>query len=101
MAYKLIISPFAHEEEDEAYQWYEKQRPGLGDELLEELSKAYHKILLNPEHFGFIDAKKELRDFLINRFPFLIVYRINGNTIEVIAVHHAKKHPSKKYGSPN
>ena len=94
----MVISPLAHLEEEEAYQWYEKQRTGLGEQLLEELEKAYQKILENPEFFGFIDAKKELRDFRVTRFPFLVVYRINQNIIEVIAVHHAKKHPSKKYG---
>jgi hypothetical protein len=41
--------------------------------------------------------KKQLRDYLLPRFPFLIVYRINAGTVEVIAVHHAKKDPAKKY----
>ncbi|MEO8711870.1 MAG: type II toxin-antitoxin system RelE/ParE family toxin, partial [Parafilimonas sp.] len=67
---------------------------GLG----EELETAYQKIAKNPEHYSFIDARKELRDFLIHRFPYLIVYRIKNDVIEIIAVHHAKKHPSKKHG---
>jgi hypothetical protein len=37
--------------------------------LLKELEIAYGKISNNPEHFGFIDERKELRDFLIHRFP--------------------------------
>lgn len=99
MAYPVIISSYAHQDEDDAYTWYEKQRTGLGDELLTELDGAYQKLSENPEHYGFIDDRKELRDFRLKRFPFFIVYRINQLTIEVIAVHHAKKHPSKKYGA--
>lgn len=98
MAHQIVITPFAHNDEIEAYTWYEEQRTGLGEELLNELETAYHKISNNPEHYSFIDERKELRDFLIPRFPYLIVYRIKSNVVEVIAVHHANKHPSKKYG---
>ena len=97
MRHHIVLTPFAHKEEQKAYNWYEEQRVGLGNELLNELENAYYKISSNPHHYGFIDDKKQLRDFLVHRFPYLIVYRINGNTVEVIAVHHAKKHPSKKY----
>ena len=98
MAHKIVITPFAHKDEYEAYTWYEKQHTGLGDELLKELETAYLKIANNPEHYSFIDERKDLRDFLIHRFPYLIVFRLNENGVEIIAVHHAKKHPSKKYG---
>jgi toxin ParE1/3/4 len=98
MAHKIVISPLAHIDEYEAYEWYELQRTGLGEEFLAELVTAYNKISLHPEYFGFIDDKKILRDYLLPRFPFLIVYRVNNDTIDIIAVHHSKKHPSKKYG---
>lgn len=99
MAHKIIITPLAHIDEYEAFTWYEEQRTGLGDEMLIELEFTYKKIAENPEHYGFIDGRQELRDYLLPRFPYLIVYRINGNTVEIITVHHAKKHPSKKYGA--
>jgi toxin ParE1/3/4 len=98
MAHNIVITPFAHNDEYEAYAWYEEQRTGLGDELLKELENAYQKIANNPEHYSFIDEKKELRDFLLHRFPYLIVFRINNSVVEIISVHHAKKYPSKKYG---
>jgi plasmid stabilization system protein ParE len=98
MAYKVRITTPAHTDEYEAYKWYEEQRPGLGDEFLFELERAYRKISAHPEHYGFIDEQKVLRDYLIHRFPFLIVYRIKDQTVEVITVHHTSKHPSKKYG---
>jgi toxin ParE1/3/4 len=101
MAYKIVLLPQAHIDEYEAYEWYEKQSTGLGERLLSILETAYNKIAQNPEHYGFIDGKKELRDFLIHPFPFLVVYRIKSDTIEVITVHHSKKHPSKKYGTSN
>jgi plasmid stabilization system protein ParE len=101
MASKIVITPLAHLDEFEAYEWYEQQRIGLGEELLTELEACYQKIAEHPEYFSFIDERKELRDCLMPRFPFLIVFRIINNTVEVITVHHAKKHPSKKYGTPD
>jgi hypothetical protein len=49
VAHKIIITPFAHEDEYDAYSWYEKRRKGLGEELLKELEIAYEKISNNPE----------------------------------------------------
>ena len=71
----------------------------FGEELLTELETSYQKIAEHPEYFSFIDERKELRDYLMPRFPFLIVFRVINNTVEVITVHHAKKNPSKKSGS--
>jgi len=98
MAHKIIISPAAYFDQYEAYEWYEKQLAGLGEEPLKELEFAYNKIAEHPEYIGFIDARKELRDYLLPRFPFLIVYRVVANTVQIITLHHAKKNPSKKYG---
>ena len=97
--YKIIITPLAHHDEENAYQWYEGKLKGLGDEFLTSLEIAYRKIAENPDHFSFIDSKKEIRDYLLPRFPFLIVYRIKNNSVEIITVHHAKKHSLKKYGN--
>ena len=98
MAYKIIISPFAHDDEYDAYEWYEQAKKGLGEEFLAELEMAYEKIARQPNLFGFIDERKILRDYLLPRFPFVIVYRVKDDTVEVITVHHTKKHPEKKYG---
>ncbi|CAN5119870.1 hypothetical protein BH11BAC6_BH11BAC6_01420 [soil metagenome] len=43
MAHKIVITPFAHNDESEAYNWYEEQLPGLREELLKELETAYKK----------------------------------------------------------
>ena len=96
MDYKIIISSFAIEDVQDAYSWYEKQKIGLGEELLHELNVAYNRIAGHPNYYGFIDERKILRDLRISRFPYLVVYKITGQTIQVVAVHHAKKHPSQK-----
>jgi toxin ParE1/3/4 len=58
VAHKIVISPLAHLDEYQAYEWYESQKEGLAEELLTELDNAYKKIAGNPEYFSFIDEKK-------------------------------------------
>ncbi len=96
--YKVIITPLAHLDEENAYVWYEEKLNGLGDEFLTALEYAYNKISQNPDYFSFIDSNKEIRDYLLPRFPFLIVFRIKNDIVEIITIHHAKKHPLRKYG---
>ena len=97
MAYNIIVFNQAHIDVYEAYEWYEQQRNGLGDEFLTQLEFEYNKISQNPTYFSFIDDRKELRDYLLHRFPFLVVYRIKENVIQIVTVHHSKKNPNKKY----
>jgi len=72
MAHKVVITPFAYNDEYEAYVCYEEQHVGLGDEFLNELEIAYRKIANNPHHYGFIDENKILRDYLIRRSHILL-----------------------------
>ena len=56
--YKIIITPLAHIDEEEAYILYESKLFGLGDDFLTSLEDAYRKISKNPDYFSFIDFKK-------------------------------------------
>ena len=40
MAYRLVLNPEAEGDIEEAYNWYEDQKPGLGEELLDELVRS-------------------------------------------------------------
>ena len=43
----------------DAYDWYEEQKPGLGEEFLSELDSTYLKLESHPEYFG--KVKKNFR----------------------------------------
>ena len=63
MAHKLVITPFAHTDEDEVYEWYGAQCTGLGEELLKELEITYQKIYNNPEHYALLMKEKNSEIF--------------------------------------
>lgn len=93
--YHLVLKPRAILMTKDAYDWYEKQRNGLGEEFLEELDKFYDKIRKHPEYFGRI--KKEFRQAALKRFPFVLIYEIFKNDVVVFAVFHTKRNPKFKY----
>jgi toxin ParE1/3/4 len=93
--YLLIIKPRAILMTKDAYAWYEKQKPGLGEELLEELDGLYSKLALHPEYFG--KVKKSFRQVALKRFPFVIVFEIIKKEVVVFAVFHTSRNVRYKF----
>ncbi len=86
MTYDLKVQHEALIEIQEAYEWYEKKRVGLGDELIEELEDCYQKISLNPQHYSFADNRKEFRRIKVARFPYIIIYEVEEDRVIIISV---------------
>ncbi len=91
MIHQLIIRPEAETEIKEAYEWYEEQRCGLGDDFLLNIDAALCSIQREPEMYA--PLYKNLRRILIRRFPYSVFYIIESRKVIVMAVIHAKRHP--------
>lgn len=94
MIYKLLIRPLATVEIIDAFDWYDLQKEGLGNEFLQELESFYKTLLQNPNTYSYYD--KPIRQGKINRFPYILVYEVFDNTIVVYSVFMAKQNPNKK-----
>lgn len=95
MKQNLIIKDKASEEIIEAYNWYEKQRIGLGEELFEEINEAFFIILSQPELFQ--KTYKSYRQFVLRKFPYVIVFEVENLDIIIYSFFHTKLNPEKKY----
>lgn len=93
MTYQLILQEEAIEDARNAYAWYEDQLPGLGEDFLEELDEVFAKLKQHPQHYSFVFD--DFRDVRINRFPYLVVFRIEGKKVYVNSIKHSKR----KYSS--
>lgn len=93
--FNLVIKQRALVMIEDAYEWYEIQKPGLGEEFLSELNGYYKKLESTPEYYGKI--KKEYRQISLKRFPFVIVYEIIENDVVVFAVFHTSRNPKNKF----
>lgn len=92
----LRVHPLARRESRYAASFYGQQRPGLGTEFLNELQNAYHSIAGSPRQFPSTEeqiSNVEIRHFLMQRFPFRIIYSIDNNEVSVIAVAHGNRRP--------
>lgn len=75
----------------EAFDWYEKRRPGLGREFLDAIGTVLKAVTENPLHYSVIH--REVRRALPRRFPYKVLYLTQADEVQVIGVVHAKRHP--------
>jgi plasmid stabilization system protein ParE len=89
----VIVRPAAATDIEEAYVWYERQRPGLGEKFLTGVQAIRDGIAAHPEMYPVIH--RETRRVLLHRFPCGIFYRVYADAIVVIACMHAKRDPAR------
>ena len=89
---QVIVRPAAAADIEEAYEWYERRRRGLGEEFLTALRSTLDSVVAQPEAFAVIHRATR-RALVPRRFPYGLFYRTYGDTIIVVACMHAKQHP--------
>ena len=88
---KIRLTPYARKEVNEAADFYEANRPGLGTEFTDEFELVYERIKIHPNagtHF-----RDKYRQQLLNRFPYTVHYSMKENEIVIFAVAHQHRKP--------
>lgn len=93
MTPRLVLRPQAETEVLNARDWYEDQRPGLGDAFATEVDRAVVGILQAP--LAHPRVQIEIRRALLRRFPYAIYFRATPDEIVVLAVIHGRRHPQR------
>jgi len=92
MSYPIVINPEAELDLEQAVQWYNDRRPGLGYEFLECVEKVFVRIRRTPELHAIVHQMARLT--LVKRFPYVVCYLFENETVYVIAVFHGHRDPS-------
>lgn len=92
MPFNYRVSKEAEADIYESYVWYEEEQAGLGEEFLQSLDAAKKAILKDPNMYG-VRYKKKIRGYVVDRFPYLILYIVDEKNINVISVFHTRQHP--------
>jgi toxin ParE1/3/4 len=89
----VMLLDGAYPDIDQAFEYYESRRRGLGDELLEEFRRGIDQSIGFPEAWHPID--ETYRSYRLNRFPYAIVYRVDNNAkqIIVLSLMHLSREP--------
>ena len=83
----------AEEDLEQAFEYYESERPGLGAEMLHEFRRGVDRILEFPSGWQRLD--ETYRRYRLHRFPYGIVYRIDtlANQVVIVAIMHLSRKP--------
>lgn len=87
----IEFHPQAVREAQHARQWYAERGQDIADSFMEELDRAVSLIGEAPQRWA--THLHGTRQFLMHRFPYVIVYVLTSDKIEVFAVAHAKQKP--------
>lgn len=87
----IFFHPDVFYEVSNAYDWYNVKSSGLGEQFLTELENAYGLIGISPLYWAKFSGK--YRRYLLKRFPFGVIYRVEKSGIYVVAVMHLSRNP--------
>jgi plasmid stabilization system protein ParE len=96
MNYKLMIRLAAQAEAAEIHDWYESRSKGLGGRFADALEECLRSIQQNPK--GLQLRKAKFRHDLVSRFPYRVVFTVDGDTVFVYQIRHTSRRPGKRFG---
>jgi toxin ParE1/3/4 len=74
-----------------ASRYYDRQRPGLGEEFLDEVQRVSSLLAMHPELGRELLGQR--RVLTLRRFPYRLVYVLAGSYIRIVAVAHLRQRP--------
>jgi plasmid stabilization system protein ParE len=95
MAYKIIVSPRAQKEIENAIDYYALYSVDAPVNFITALQEAYGTLAAHP---FFRVLYKNIRALKIKRFPHSLYFIINEdkNTVRVLSCFHNKRNPNKR-----
>jgi toxin ParE1/3/4 len=91
MIAKVRFAEEAASEFRRSVEWYDSKSNGLGFVFTNEIDSALERIKLNPSSYR--EIVNGIRRIQVNKFPFSIYYRLEGETLVVLRVFHNKRKP--------
>lgn len=88
---KISFLGAAQSEFDDAIDYYDEQRSGLGFEFAEEVEQALERINHYPEAWSPLSPR--VRRCLVNRFPYSVIYEVRSEIIIIVAIQHHHQKP--------
>ena len=87
----------ARQELMKAWEWYEDRQPNLGARFQGEVYKQINLIEEHPKRYP--KRRKNYRETKVAVFPYLIIYRLDERSDQVIivSIFHTSRNPRLKY----
>lgn len=98
MGWRIELRPEALADLEEAVEWYETRSTGLGSRLVREFLRAISSLEDAPLVPRLRHRRLGVRWIFPKRFPYRIVYRIEGESVVVLAIIHAARRDTRWRG---
>ena len=92
MTVEVRLRPEAEQDLADAAAWYEDQRPGLGQQFLDEAQVTLSAIAERPLSYQLVH--RTARRAVLRRFPFGIFYRLEPDRAVVVGILHGSRDPN-------
>lgn len=92
MSLTVVLRKEAQAEFDEAFNYYEAQKPGLGVAFVAKVQEVFDRIAMNPRMHGIVFA--DIRKAVVAKFPYCVFYRAEPARVQVIAVFLSSRDPA-------
>ena len=76
-------------EVEQAFDWYESRRTGLGAEFLRSVAEARDMLVRDPQRFA--QTREPFRWLKLRKFPYALHFRIIGNRVSIVARLHFRQ----------
>ncbi len=96
MTFHVVLSALALRELESAVDWYNEREDGLGKRFVDSVDKLLVLLSETPDIFPV--KSSGFNEVLMEKFPYLIVYRImkKEKIVRVLHIFHTKRNPSFK-----
>ena len=81
----------AQTEYDDAADWYESRRSGLGLRFVEAVEQVLKAISGQPDRWP--EAMVGVREAPVQKWPYCIYYEVHSDHVMVLAVFHTSRNP--------
>ncbi len=95
MKYDVVILEEVYFDLEDAADFYYSVKPGLEQELFKEWLICIEKISKSPASYQ--KQRKQFRQVLLERFPFLIIFEIKDSSVLVYRFINARRDPKKRF----
>jgi plasmid stabilization system protein ParE len=92
MKHTIVFRRIAGRELEDAAEYYENHKEGLGIEFLDSVKEVLQRISENPRIYAV--EHNDIRAATMHRFPYVVFYRIEEMRVIILGVIHGSRDPS-------
>ncbi len=89
--YRIDLDPQAEREARQSFLWYYERSPVAAYEFRAAFEEAMEHIKAFP--LAAPEFDEGLRRWMLNRYPYSLIYEVEGEQITIVACMHSKRRP--------